>query len=179
MPFEKFTLEKFERLPSNTEALQLATGFDPEKINLFLWGCCGGGKTHLGTAIVRRQVEKGVRVSHQPVAELLRGFRALEGYVEQEKIVAFSRIPVLGWDDLGRGNLSEFGHEILCEIIDKRLMNYRHGLIVTSNLSPDQLVKKFQDDRLVSRLVGMCKVVHMEGPTEFHGDWRVKLALTI
>ena len=176
MPYEKFTLERFESISGNEEAFSLGGNFDPEETNLFLWGCCGGGKTHLSTAIARKQAEKGVRVSRQTVAEFLRNFRALEGYVEQEKISVYARIPMLIWDDLGRGNISDFGLDILCEIADKRLMNYRRGLIVTSNFSPEQLVSKFQDDRLVSRLVGMCSVAHMEGPKECHGDWRIKIA---
>lgn len=176
MPYVKFTLEQFEMIPENEEALKIASGFDPEESNLFFWGCCGGGKTHLTTAIARRQAEKNVRVSRQTVTEFLRGFRALEGYVEQEKISVFARIPILIWDDLGRGNISDFGLDVLCEIADKRLMNFRSGLIVTSNFSPEQLVEKFQDDRLVSRLVGMCAVVHMEGPKDSHGDWRMKNA---
>jgi DNA replication protein DnaC len=177
MPYEQFTLERFEKISGNEEALSFAKDFDPDEMNLFLWGCCGGGKTHLSTAIARMQAEKGVRVSRQTVAEFLRNFRALEGYVEQEKIAIYARVPMLIWDDLGRGNISDFGLDILCEIADKRLMNYRRGLIVTSNFSPEQLVSKFQDDRLVSRLVGMCGVAHMEGPKEWHGDWRIKLAV--
>jgi len=176
MPYEKFTFETFQKLSSNEEALDLAINFDPEKTNVFFWGCCGAGKTHLSTAIARLQAEKGIRVSRQTVAEMLRGFRALEGYVEQDKITALARVPVLIWDDLGRGHVTDFGLDILCEIVDKRLMSYRHGLIVTSNFSPEQLVKKFQDDRLVSRLVGMSKVAYLEGPKELHGDWRMKFA---
>lgn len=176
MAYECFTLDKFIRLDQNKEALEIAQEFDPEEMNLFLWGRCGGGKTHLSTAIARTQSEKGLRVSRQTVAEFLRNFRALEGFVEQEKIGAFVRIPVLVWDDLGRGNISDFGLDVLCEITDKRLLNYRHGLIVTSNFNPDQLVARFHDDRLVSRLIGMCKVVKIEGPQETNGDWRIKLA---
>lgn len=176
MPYVKFTIEQFEIIPENEEALKIANGFDPDEANLFFWGCCGGGKTHLTTAIARRQAEKNIRVSRQTVTEFLRGFRALDGYEEQGKIEAFSRIPILIWDDLGRGKVSDFGLDVLCEIADKRLMNFRRGLIVTSNFNPDQLVEKFHDDRLVSRLVGMCEVAHMEGPKDCHGDWRVRNA---
>jgi DNA replication protein DnaC len=179
MAYECYTLDKFVKLASNEEAFELATAFNPDETNLFLWGRCGGGKTHLSTAVVRSQAEKGIRVSRQTVAEFLRNFRALDSPVEQEKISLFVRIPVLVWDDLGRGNISDFGLDVLCEITDKRLLNYRHGLIVTSNFNPDQLVARFHDDRLVSRLIGMCRVVKVEGPQETNGDWRIKLAANL
>lgn len=37
------------------------------------------------------------------------------------------------------------------------------GLIITSNLSLDNLRARFADDRLTSRIAGMCKILEITG----------------
>src|SRR5206468_3297143 len=46
-PYRAFTFERYELTPGNRIAFQRAKQFDPSTDNLYLWGPCGVGKTHL------------------------------------------------------------------------------------------------------------------------------------
>ena len=51
---------------------------------------------------------------------------------------------------------------MLYEILDLRASNYKNGLILTSNLSLEEFAAKVGDDRLPSRIAGLCKVIKIE-----------------
>lgn len=164
--YNDYTFEKFDHA-QNTDAYHAALGFDPSKQNLYLWGPCGVGKSHLAYAIARRTYETKGSVSaciYKPPA-LMRDLRGLEPNEEADRIDRLAHTPVFVLDDLGVGKATEFAVQMLYEIADARSMAYRNGLVVTSNLSLDQLAQKIGDDRLASRLGGMCKgnIYEMKG----------------
>lgn len=78
---------------------------------------------------------------------------------KEREIERLSNVPVFVVDDLGVQKDTEHALTVLYEILDRRDMNLRHGLIVTSNLPLDMLAKKMGDDRITSRIAGMCRVV--------------------
>jgi DNA replication protein DnaC len=115
-------------------------------------------------AIIGRNhaVAEGIVLFTEP-APLLRSLRGLTPAEEQAAIDRLVRVPVLILDDLGIEKDTEFAISTICEIISHRLKADRNGLVVTSNLSLDALASKLHDDRLTSRLAGMCQVIEIRG----------------
>lgn len=156
---EQFTFDRFRTSPDNVAALDTCRAFDPSKASLYLWGPAGSGKTHLAGAIVRDS-EGGEIIK---ATSLVRWFRLRDPREEEREIERLSSVPVLVVDDLGVQKDSEHALAILYEILDRRDMNMRHGLIITSNLPLDMLAKKMGDDRITSRIAGMCRIVKVGG----------------
>jgi len=70
-----------------------------------------------------------------------------------------------GWlclDDLGIEKTSDFSLQVIYLIINHRYENSKPTFI-TSNLSIQELSKKMDDDRLTSRIAGMCREIEMKG----------------
>lgn len=158
--YEAFTFAKY----GNQAAIDKCDGY-PD-LNLYIWGAAGVGKTHLATAIVR-QFKDGIVVKPQHIFRKLRGLKS--GDEEQAVIDKLARKAHIVIDDLGVEKSSAFSLSALYEIIEARDMNYAKGLIVTSNLSLAGLSERLGDDRITSRLAGLCKVVQITG-----NDWRLK-----
>lgn len=157
--YESFTLDNY----ANKAAISMCDGY-PD-INLYIWGAAGVGKTHLATAIVR-QFGNAILVKPQHIFRKLRGLKS--GEEEQAVIDKLASKVYIVIDDLGVEKSSAFSLSSLYEIIESRDMNYVKGMIVTSNLSLAGLAEKLGDDRITSRLAGMCKIVEITG-----GDHRL------
>lgn len=152
--YERFTAEKFD----NAAALAACAEFP--SVNLFIYGRAGSGKTHLATALARQH--NGIVVKPQHIYRECRGLAV--GPEEQEAINSYIDEPCLVVDDLGADKKTDWNLSTLYEIVDGRDMDCMTGLIVTSNLSLDELAERLGDDRITSRLNGMCKVIKLDGP---------------
>lgn len=162
-PLREFRFDRYEVTTGNREAFLRARGFHALRDNLYLWGPCGVGKTHLACALARLQAEKGLTMSFLKPPQLFRKVRRREGSEEQQVIDRFIREDLLVLDDLGIGNETPFGRQILQEILDGRDYRGRAGLVITSKYSLDDLARKFDDDTISSRIAGMCRVVEVRG----------------
>lgn len=161
---EDFTLANYQVTPGTAEALKAIQAFDPEKDNLYLWGSCGVGKTHLSCALARKFITKrAVEALFIKPPELMRKLRLRDPEDEEDEIRRMASMRVFVLDDLGVGKATEFALQVLYEILDRRDMNKRNGLVITSNLSPEDLSKRIGDDRLPSRIFGLCKVIQLVG----------------
>ena len=155
---DTFTMERFERTPANAELLDsLKDG--RTKTDLYLHGPAGVGKTHLAVAICRKHWSpRDPYTVVWKMAQVARAVRCAGNAADEaSKIRRLVDQRVLILDDLGTEKLTEFSQGLLYEIIDGRYMAGRGGLVVTSNLSLDQLAERLKDDRVPSRLFGMCK----------------------
>ena len=161
--YNRFTLARF----TNKTAMELSAVFPA--VNLFLWGAAGTGKTHLATAIIREH--DGIVIKPQKIYRDCRGIK--DGAAEQAAIDRYVNIPFMVIDDLGIYE-TNFAYSVLVEIIDGRDMGDKKGLIITSNLSLDSLAEKMKDDRVTSRIAGLCKSVEIKDR-----DHRLDLRTTI
>jgi DNA replication protein DnaC len=163
-PYREFTFERYQISPENRQAYDRAKHFDPAGDNLYLWGPCGVGKTHLACGAARRCFEETLSVRLLPAYQLSRKTRMKEPDQEQTIIDDFNRADVLVLDDLGAGPDTAHSRQILQEILDGRDFHDRVGLIVTSSYSLDALAQKMGHDSIPSRLAGMCHVIQVGGP---------------
>lgn len=160
-PCREFRLESFKVTPENQLGYVRAETFDAYRDNLYLWGPCGVGKTHLASAIAARNVVNGNYVCVTKPPQLLRRVRRLDPDEEQRAIDRVIRADVFVLGDLGIGNDTAYARQIFQEILDGREFAYRAGLVVTSKYSLEDLAKKLDDDTIPSRLAGMCQMVKM------------------
>lgn len=151
--YEDFTLEKFD----NTELKKACIGFPT--CNLFLYGSAGTGKTHLATGIIRK-FPPFKCTKPQEIYRRLRNFKK-----EKDSAILTEHINIrcLLIDDLGTEKTTDFSFSATYEIIDGRWMAKKGGLIITSNLSIDELAQRLGDDRIPSRIAGSFRIIRLEG----------------
>lgn len=144
---------------------------------LFLWGAVGSGKTHLAAAILNHGLDMhdgentmmlpdgfGKRFLFVQVPDLLDKIRSSyedrrstgEDWLDQA-----TDATLLALDDIGAERVTDWVREKLFQLVNRRY-NAVKATIVTSNLSPDELSDRI-GDRTVSRLVGMCRIVRLDG----------------
>lgn len=148
------------------------------KKGLYISGDRGTGKTHLAVALMREHL-KNMRMLYNgseyrinlnmipvfiSVPELLLEIRqsySNGGSSEKEIIDKYTVRDFLVMDDLGVEKSTDWSLQILYIIIDRRYREEKRT-IITSNLSLDDLADKL-DDRIASRIAGMCVLVPMKG----------------
>jgi len=161
--WEDFIFEKYNIFPGHKTIFDECCSFNPCENNFYIFGKCGVGKTHLAYATAHKWYDNKYKIKIIKQFELSRMLRMRDPREEEELINELSKFEVLLIDDLGVGKSTEFANQILYEIIEKRIMNRQHGLIITSNLSPDEFSEKCGDDRISSRIFGLCDVFKLEG----------------
>ena len=167
-PYREFTFERYHAMPANQRAFVAAKAFDPSKTNLYLWGPCGVGKTHLAVAILRRWFSRGHSAVMTMPSQLGRRLRMRPPDEEQRVIEEIVQTGVLVLDDLGSGPDSVFARNVLQEILDGRHFRDRGGLVATSSYSMAELARRV-GEAVASRLSGMCRVIEVRGPDHRRG----------
>jgi DNA replication protein DnaC len=162
-PYREFTFERYDVTTGNQLAYDRCKQLDPASDNLYLWGPCGVGKTHLAWALARRCFEEALSVSILRPGHLVRRVRMKEPEKEQMAIEELVAADVLVLDDLGIGHETTYSRQILQEILDGRDHTDQAGLVVTSGHSLDNLAARLQDDAIPSRLAGLCQVIEIRG----------------
>lgn len=163
----ELSFENFTRFEGTDEAYLACEKFNPEINSLYLWGETGRGKTHLVYALAQENLKKGKTVDIMTIRDFVNRFRMIKPDEEKELVEKLVNTDVLIIDDLGRIAGSEFSIDILSNIIDKRSIIDKNGLVITSNLFLDQLANHNQEDRLTSRIAGMCKVIEVRSDFDF------------
>lgn len=159
-----FRFTKFIRDHENTKAFEFCNAFIPGNHNVYLFGNPGSGKTHLAYSIALKYFEQGLSVGVWNQPDFMRHMRnvAMTGAdAEEREIRRISSLDVLVIDDIGVGKSSDFTVQILYEIVNKRIMNLKNGLVITSNLHPDDMAIKLDDARLSDRLTGICNILRL------------------
>jgi DNA replication protein DnaC len=169
-PYREFTFERYDVTSGNRLAFEKAQQFNPAIDNLYLWGPCGVGKTHLASAVARRCFEETLSVAIVRAYQLGRKVRMKNPDEEQSAIDELVYVDVFCVDDLGAGPETAFTRQILQEILDSRDFADRGGLVITSAYPLDTLAQKLGADAIPSRLGGMCQVIETKG-----FDYRIRL----
>lgn len=158
------TFADYEVTPDNAEAVKIAKWFVAEKPpkSLYFYGKCGTGKTFLASIIAQGLIGDGKRVIFGDVPTLLEDLkREFNGGDANRVLGSYNACDLLVLDDLGAGQLSEWGVGIIYQVINARC-NADKRLIVTSNFDYRGLEARlkskdaFSAERIISRLIGMC-----------------------
>lgn len=150
---------------------------------LLFHGPPGTGKTHLVVAMLRALAESQARVLFREQRELFkhlqRSFDPSSPISESDVLRPVLEVEVLALDDMGAGRTTEWGRDILYEIITHRYNN-RLPILITTNCEiepaggsrvdsksePDVLGDLNLGDRLgdalMSRLHEMCRIIPLE-----------------
>lgn len=145
---------------------------------LFIFGDRGTGKTHLAVSLMREHLKKVQVVDRNgdffindrmvpafiSVPELLLEIRHSysDSKTSEKAIIGqYTEKNFLVLDDLGAEKTTDWSLQILYIIVDRRYREEKRT-IFTSNLDLDELASKF-DDRIASRISGMCVLHHMKG----------------
>jgi DNA replication protein DnaC len=159
----RYRLDNFSVTAGNMEAFKACEDFDHRTDNLFMYGACGTGKTHLAGTILKRACALGLNVKWVNPMYLTRLIKSR--WVSDEEAILEDLVlqDVLVVDDLGTGSDLNTTLRAIYEITDKRKAQNRNGLVITSNLSLDLLAQAYRDDRISSRISGLCKMIPLIG----------------
>ncbi len=148
-----------------------------KNIGLLMFGDVGTGKSFAAACIANAVLEREVPVLYTNVPKII---NSLTGMYKEERISYIGSLNQFGLvviDDLGVERDTEFGMEILFEIIDTRSKS-NAPLIVTTNLSLDAL--KNPNDlrlkRIYDRILGMCIPIKFTGSSRREAARKQKTA---
>lgn len=154
--FADATLATFVRTPENEATVRQVEAWASGSRDLFLWGLVGTGKTRLACSVVRDLCRPA---RFELVETLLRALIREDDEGERWRHVV--AVPVLILDDVGTTE-SDWSRRTLTTIYSERLAQQRRT-VFTSNLSVGELVKRWDDERLGSRVAGAADVVNVVG----------------
>jgi len=89
------------------------------------------------------------------LADLRSSYRTNE-VTEEQILEKYKKVKLLVIDDFGTEKITEWAHQMLYMILSYRYDNEKIT-VYTSNLTPTELAKKLDDDRMVSRISHECK----------------------
>ena len=172
--FDNFDLDFYaydekvkERMKMNLAiAKSYVRDFAKKKDNLLLIGTTGTGKTHISTAIARELIHKGYDVVYDSTQNIISDFEAdrfRSNYGREEsKSDKYLDCQLLMIDDLGTEFSNQFTLSTIYNLLNES-QNKGLPTIISTNLSPDELARKYED-RIYSRIIGSdCKVLAFMG----------------
>ena len=144
----------------------------PEQVvGAYIWGDTETGKTIYAAQMLLNFAKNNyLSGTHQTFAfisipqlmqKIKRTFSDKNGKGESDLLDFYQTMDVLLLDDLGRTKTSDWLLDILYLLINYRY-EYQLPTLITSNHSLDELAGILGDDRIVSRILRMGEVIHVE-----------------
>ncbi len=127
---------------------------------LLLWGDVGTGKSYLAACIANALIEKELAVRMLNFGQILNA-----GFEEKARILEeISSYDLLILDDFGMERNTEYGQEIVFQVIDNRYQS-KKPMIITTNLSLQTLKepRDLEHKRIYERILEVCIPVHFDG----------------
>ena len=143
---------------------EYADSFTLESPSMLFTGSTGLGKTHLSLAIAREVIQKGYGVLYVTSQNLFSAIEKEHFRREREPADTFetaSECDFLILDDLGAEFQSQFMQTMVYNLINTRILMGLPFIISTNLDFPD--IEKRYTQRLVSRLLGVCRIYRFYG----------------
>lgn len=142
--------------------MKYAREFNLDSPSVFMLGPTGLGKTFLSSCIAKEVLCNGFSVAFDSIQNYLRDIEKEHfGRSEGDTLETILNADLVILDDIGSEFASSFNSSVIYNIINSRT-NQGKPTIVSSNLSFDELTKRY-DDRIISRLTGMFKPMRFIG----------------
>lgn len=148
-----------------------------QNAGILLWGDVGGGKTFYAAAIVNALIDQGVPAVMTTLPQLTARMQKDFGAERKQVLSMVKSAPLLVLDDVGTERHTEYGNELVYEVINERYKAQK-PLIVTTNLSMEA-VKSPEDmsrRRIYDRILEMCPPCKVTGLNRRQEACRKKLA---
>jgi len=180
---KRYSGAEFAKLPKAVQSVANESAY--------LYGPVGTGKTYAMAAMMLREamnilpvkekyeffLDRTERVRYHPESErrypvfvstprfllaIRSTFRRQDGDSEDDVIRRYAGAEgTLYLDDIGAEQGTDWSRQALYLLLDERYTEERKT-VISGNLSLDELAKRI-DDRIASRIAGMCKVVELQG----------------
>lgn len=127
-------------------------------LSLIFEGVPGVGKTYLSSALAGSLAAKGYHVIYQTAPDLF----DVDYSKKREHTARLRSCDMLIIDDLGKEPLNDYVRSELFSLINHRI-NTKRSFLISTNLTPPQLKKRYQDD-IFNRLIAVCENHVFLGP---------------
>lgn len=164
--------EVYSQCRSYAKSFSLPSAENPDITpapSLLFTGSTGLGKTHLSLAIAREVIEKGYGVLYVSAQNLLSAIEKehfqREGR-QTDTLELATSCDLLILDDLGTEFQTQFTQSTIYNLLNTRMMK-RLPFIISTNLKLPE-IEKCYTERVVSRLLGSCRVYRFYGKDVRH-----------
>lgn len=177
--FRTYTFKNWDHNLGNKKLYTMASKYTKnfnmaleKNIGLIIRGTKGNGKTYSTGCIANELLSQGIPVVCVSIINLLerikKNFNTWGDQGTQEILNTLNNADLLIIDDLGTENNTSWVRAMIYQIIDDRYRK-KKPLIITTNLSLDELRKKYDpdgSDRTYDRLVNeMCTSIEINEPS--------------
>ena len=185
--FQSCSLENFDAYcQSMQRAVMFSRKFVDEyplvDVGILYQGSCGVGKTHLAVAVLRALIRKGIPGLFYDFRDLLKeiqdSYNPNTHSSELQILAPVLEAEVLVLDELGASKPTEWVHETITHIINRRY-NERKITIFTTNFLDLAVGTQYAEPltdrigvRIRSRLFEMCRQILIEGEEDRDPDYR-------
>jgi len=145
---------------------------------LFIYGKTGTGKTIYAASLLLEIIKKYKLEDHSTITgqyiggseffQEIRDTFSMPSATSSDVLQKYEDADLLVFDEIGTEKPSDWVLQMLYLLINYRY-EHRKPIIIVSNFGLKELRKRLQDDRIPSRITGMCKIKHFEG-----SDFRIK-----
>lgn len=142
----------------------------PHHGSLYLFGPTGVGKSHDQAAMLKRawvewrkQYNAAPSVAWVNVPDFIE--QVLDTFGTSAKVnMKWRDVDILVFEDIGLGDQNPFAVRKIYTALDRRSQRRRRQVtLISSNLNLDELAEHLKDDRIPSRIDGMCAQVSYVG----------------
>lgn len=167
-----YTFEDFEVTGPTKNNYDACRAFVENPLNLYVYGPAGNGKTRLAITAIKNRLLKYADEYGRVIfwEDFKNAVMADMRNDSTEYIDSLARRKCLLIDDIFRNGVNETTKAAIIRLFEKWGNHGKKKLIVTSNKDIEQLSKILEDDRAVSRTVGLFDMI-IENAGE---DYRVR-----